>query len=174
MSFRSILAVLAAFMMTEFTDVSPWLATKLVRWSAAQAFPDDPEQAKDRAEELEAHISAIPGKLSKLGFGLSFGYAGLREWVGRGWHASPSWLQSALKIVFVVVMGSVLAPTTLITFRLEALHTAVYVIWLANEPPLIAAAVSAMTVSVLAMAGFGIHKKISAMRGAGTSSKPTA
>jgi hypothetical protein len=34
MSFRSILAVLAAFMMTEFTDVSPWLATKLVRLSA--------------------------------------------------------------------------------------------------------------------------------------------
>ena len=39
-------------------------------WCAGppQAFPDDPERAKDRAEKLEAHINAIPGKLFKLGF----------------------------------------------------------------------------------------------------------
>ncbi len=91
-----VMAVIAALIANELSDFSPWVATSLVRWSAAQAFRDDPDRAEDRAEDLEADVNAIPGKLCKLGFGLSFGAAGVHKWTVRNLETGPRWLRVLL------------------------------------------------------------------------------
>ncbi|HEX4724961.1 MAG TPA: hypothetical protein VH333_20770 [Pseudonocardiaceae bacterium] len=60
-------AVVSGLAINEFCDVSPWLAQKLVRWSARRLYTDP-----GRAEELAALIEERPGKLFKLLTALSF------------------------------------------------------------------------------------------------------
>jgi hypothetical protein len=73
-----LIAAAAALIVSEATDISPWLAVRLVRWAAKHICPADAERADRRREDWEALIDReIPTKTSKLLFGLGFGYAGL-------------------------------------------------------------------------------------------------
>lgn len=71
-----ILALGLGLVVNEFSDVSPWLARKLVAWSAGLRYGDT-ARADIRAEELAAVINDRPGKLFKLGTGVRFASAAL-------------------------------------------------------------------------------------------------
>jgi hypothetical protein len=64
-------AVIVTLIVNEFTDLCPWLADKLVRWSAFRRYRDR-ERAETRAEELAALIEQRPGHLLKLFTATSF------------------------------------------------------------------------------------------------------
>ncbi|MFC6016379.1 PH domain-containing protein [Plantactinospora solaniradicis] len=66
-----VLAIVLGLLVNELTDVSPWLARKLVAWSARLRYRDT-SRAEVRAEELAAVINDRPGKLFKLGTGVRF------------------------------------------------------------------------------------------------------
>ncbi len=73
-----LVAAAAALIVSEATDISPWLAIRLVRWAAKHMYPANAERADRRREDWEALIDReIPTKTSKLFFGLGFGCAGL-------------------------------------------------------------------------------------------------
>jgi hypothetical protein len=73
-----IVAALGAWFISELTDISPWLAVRLVRWAAGQMYAADPDRAIRRREEWEALIhEEIPTKTSTLFFGLGLGCGGL-------------------------------------------------------------------------------------------------
>jgi hypothetical protein len=74
-----IVAAVAALIVNELTDLSPWTAIRVARWAAGKIYADKPERAEKRAEEWEALISgeSIPTKISKLLFGLGLGCFGL-------------------------------------------------------------------------------------------------
>ncbi len=73
-----IVAALGAWIISEVTDVSPWLALHLVRWAAGHLYEADPGRAEIRREEWEALVrDDLPTRISKLFFGLAFGCAGL-------------------------------------------------------------------------------------------------
>jgi hypothetical protein len=55
----------------EMTDISPWLARRMVRW-AAYRWSKDPEIAAGYAEEWAAIIDERPGRLLKLGTAVGF------------------------------------------------------------------------------------------------------
>jgi membrane protein YdbS with pleckstrin-like domain len=76
------LAVVLGLIVNEFSDVSPWLARRLVAWSARQRYGDT-ARAEIRAEELGAVINDRPGKLFKLGTGVRFASAALAVRVRR-------------------------------------------------------------------------------------------
>lgn len=61
--------VLLPLMLNEFSDVSPWLARRMVAWSARIKYGDDP-RAEIQAEAWAAVINDRPGKLFKLATGL--------------------------------------------------------------------------------------------------------
>jgi hypothetical protein len=66
-----VLGVLSALAVNEFCDLSPWVAGRLVRWSARLRYTD-PVRADTRAEEFTALIGDRPGKLFKLLTALGF------------------------------------------------------------------------------------------------------
>jgi hypothetical protein len=66
-----LLAIITGLVVNECCDVSPWIARKLVRWSARRRYAP-PSRAKLRAEELAAYIDDRPGKLFKLITALGF------------------------------------------------------------------------------------------------------
>jgi DivIVA domain-containing protein len=68
-----IVALLVGIGISEFCDVSPSVARKIVRWSARRKYTE-PERAEIRSEELAALIDERPGNLLKLC--TAFGYAG--------------------------------------------------------------------------------------------------
>jgi len=86
-----LISVILGLIVNECSEVSPWCARKLVRWSAYLRYRD-PHRARDRAEELAALIDARPGKLLKLLTAVGFaGNAVLVSWkraLARG-EASP-------------------------------------------------------------------------------------
>ena len=59
-------AIVSGLLVNEVTDVCPWLAIRLVRWAAQLRYPNAPERATTRSEELAALINDRPGKLFKL------------------------------------------------------------------------------------------------------------
>lgn len=61
-----VMSVLLSLVANEFGDVSPWLARRLVRWSARLRYRHDPARLAIRVEELEEVIQNAPGKLLKL------------------------------------------------------------------------------------------------------------
>jgi membrane protein YdbS with pleckstrin-like domain len=71
-----VLAVLLGLAVNEFSDFSPWLASKLVVWSARLRYADSP-RGQTRGEELAALIKERPGKLFKLATGTGFVSAAL-------------------------------------------------------------------------------------------------
>ena len=73
-----LVAVVATLIVNEVTDVSPWIAIRLVRWAARHMYAANADRAARRREEWEALINeSIPTKISKLSFGLGLGCAGL-------------------------------------------------------------------------------------------------
>ena len=49
-----ILTVVVTLIVNEVTGVSPWLATRLVRWAAKHIYATDADRAAQREEEWEA------------------------------------------------------------------------------------------------------------------------
>ncbi|GAB3975579.1 hypothetical protein GCM10029978_060070 [Actinoallomurus acanthiterrae] len=73
-----LLSILVGLVANEVSDISPWLAVRLVRWAAFRIYAADPQRAAEHAEDWQAHIDrSIPTKLGKLFFGLGFGVAAL-------------------------------------------------------------------------------------------------
>lgn len=66
-----LLALIIGLVGNECCDVSPWLARKLIRWSAHRHYAP-PSHAELRAEELTAYINDCPGRLFKLLTALGF------------------------------------------------------------------------------------------------------
>lgn len=92
MSANEIIALIIGVLVAEGTEIAPWLAKKLARWSAHMRHLD-PRRAEIRAEELEAVIETRPGKLFKLATALLFaaqagGTWGFRllTWMQLSWH----------------------------------------------------------------------------------------
>jgi hypothetical protein len=65
-------AIVLGLLVNEATDICPWIAVRLVRWSARLLYRRAPERAAIRAEELAALINDRPGKLLKLFTALGF------------------------------------------------------------------------------------------------------
>jgi transcriptional regulator with XRE-family HTH domain len=63
-------AVLLPMLLTEFGDRCPWLAQKLVRWSAHRL--RNPEDRARYEEEWVANLNEVPGKLGRLVAALGF------------------------------------------------------------------------------------------------------
>lgn len=59
-----VMAVLVPLLVTEFGDWCPWLAKRLVRWSAQRL--GDPAACARYEEEWLANLAEVPGKLSPL------------------------------------------------------------------------------------------------------------
>jgi hypothetical protein len=66
-----LVGVILGLLINECCEVSPWLARRLVRWSARRRYAD-PSRAEIRAEELAGLIDSRPGKLFKLVTALGF------------------------------------------------------------------------------------------------------
>lgn len=60
-----VIPVIILLLGNEFCEASPWLARKIVRWSAACRYRDS-SRAAERAEELAALINNRPGNLLKV------------------------------------------------------------------------------------------------------------
>jgi hypothetical protein len=65
--------IASGLVINELSDLSPWLAEKIARWSARLRCAD-PAVAQDLSDELAAYITDRPGKLLKLL--ASFGFLG--------------------------------------------------------------------------------------------------
>jgi len=69
-----LLAIAIGLFVSEFSEVCPWAARKLIRWSAHHRYAP-PARAELRAEELAAYLDDRPGRLFKLITALSFAAA---------------------------------------------------------------------------------------------------
>ncbi|RAO39730.1 hypothetical protein PSN13_00755 [Micromonospora saelicesensis] len=63
--------VVTGILINEASDISPWLARRLVAWAAFRRY-SDPQWASTRAQEFIALIDERPGKLFKLLTALGF------------------------------------------------------------------------------------------------------
>jgi hypothetical protein len=70
-------------MVNECSDISPWLAHKIVRWSAWHHHDGDPERVTLRADELHDLVERQPAKLTKLAVAVGIGAAVAGRAVGR-------------------------------------------------------------------------------------------
>ena len=75
-------ATVSGLAINECTELSPWAAREIVRWSTRVRYTD-PSRARERSEELAALIDARPGKLFKLITALGFAGAAIRAWTAR-------------------------------------------------------------------------------------------
>jgi hypothetical protein len=75
-------AIVSGQAINECSELSPWAAREIVRWSARVRYTD-PVRARARGEELAALIDAHPGKLFKLITALWFAAAAIRAWTAR-------------------------------------------------------------------------------------------
>ncbi|MFJ6252777.1 MULTISPECIES: hypothetical protein [unclassified Streptomyces] len=62
--------LIVGLVLNEAVDISPWLARRVIRWSARRV--PDAELARDYEEEWTALLSERPGKLLKLIYSLTF------------------------------------------------------------------------------------------------------
>lgn len=70
-AWQVLVSILLGLAINECSEVSPWCARRLVRWSAHRRYTDR-ARADARAEELTALIDDRPGKLFKLFTALGF------------------------------------------------------------------------------------------------------
>lgn len=77
-----VVGIVVGLVVNECCDVSPWLARRLVRWSARRRYRN-PRRAEVRAEELVGLIDLRPGKLFKLITALGFVVTATAVLVGR-------------------------------------------------------------------------------------------
>ncbi|GLY24751.1 hypothetical protein [Micromonospora sp. NBRC 101691] len=96
-----ILGILFGLLVNEITDVSPWLAKKLVRWSAYR-WTSDPGLAEAYADEWAAIIEDRPGKLFKLLTALRFALAA----AGRSAARSLTLFQPEKKNDEIIIYGN--------------------------------------------------------------------
>lgn len=69
-----VISIIIGLAVNESCELSPWIARKVVRWSAHHRYAD-PARAEARAEELCSLIDDRPGKLFKLFTAFSFAIA---------------------------------------------------------------------------------------------------
>lgn len=81
-SWEILLGIILGLAVNESCDLSPWLAKKVVRWSARMQYGKS-ERAKIRAAELVSLIEERPGKLFKLATALGFAIAALMPLIRR-------------------------------------------------------------------------------------------
>jgi hypothetical protein len=109
-----LLATVLGLVVNELCDVSPWIAHRLVRWSARQRYVDS-SRAEIRAEELAALINDRPGKLFKLCtavlFAASAGTAKLRRLVTDRLGRDAARQRSASDDEPTAVVARLLVPT---------------------------------------------------------------
>lgn len=67
-----IVSIVTGALVNEFCDLSPWLATRMVRRAARRWAGDDDEQAAVLAEEWAALIDECPGQVTKVLHALRF------------------------------------------------------------------------------------------------------
>ncbi|MFG1679215.1 hypothetical protein ACGFNP_03520 [Nonomuraea sp. NPDC049269] len=77
-----IVMLIVGVLIAECTEIAPWLAKRLVRWSTHLRYADQ-IRAEVRAEELEAVIDARPGKLFKLITASVFVFQAAMAWAFR-------------------------------------------------------------------------------------------
>jgi hypothetical protein len=78
----TIISVVLGLAINECSDISPWAAEKVVRFSARLRYGDQ-DRAEIRAEELAALIKERPGNLLKLITAICFTVAALPAWTQR-------------------------------------------------------------------------------------------
>ncbi|TDC81353.1 hypothetical protein E1193_15070 [Micromonospora sp. KC606] len=93
---EAVLGVILGLLVNEITDISPWIARRLVRWSAYR-WTTDPEIAAGYAEEWEALIDDRPGKLFKL-------LTAVRFSLGAAGRAAPQ-LARHIKAHILLILG---------------------------------------------------------------------
>lgn len=165
-----ILSVAGGLIVNEMSSLSPWLAGKLVVWSARHQY-SDPARAAARAEELSALIMSRPGKLGKLctavGFACSAIATEVNMYARRAVHATPSktrgtgltwWARlylAAVVMIAGIVLGGIAMSGTIVALP-WGLLLLIASICLACEsfPPLVSnnMALTAGSMSVLAAA----------------------
>jgi hypothetical protein len=93
------LAIAVGLAVSEFSEVCPWVARKLVRWSAHRRYVP-PARAELRAEELTAFINDRPGRLFKLITALGFAAAAVvtRKVAPAGPPPNPLWWPTTLPV----------------------------------------------------------------------------
>jgi hypothetical protein len=69
--------VIVTLIVNQFTDLCPWLAPRIARWSASRRYRGNAQRASTRADELAALIKARPGSLLKLLTALGFAAAAI-------------------------------------------------------------------------------------------------
>jgi hypothetical protein len=94
-----LLAIAVGLAVSEFSEVCPWVARKLVRWSAHRRYVP-PACAELRAEELGAFIDDRPGRLFKLITALGFAAAAVvtRKVAPAGPPPNPLWWPTTLTV----------------------------------------------------------------------------
>ena len=75
----SLVSLLIGLLASETTELSPWLALRVVRWAAKLWAGTDVERAALLAEEWEALINDYPGKITKLLRASSFAFSGVQR-----------------------------------------------------------------------------------------------
>ena len=144
-AWQVLFSVLLGLAINECSELSPWCAGKLVRWSARVRYTDA-ARADARAEELTALIEDRPGKLFKLITALGFVVAAVtvsaRQAVTRG-NATPREQQAEIKAysgpsTWIGLLSDVIAIQAR-TIRLVGLmiaSTASFALVSAGTPPL--------------------------------------
>ncbi|GIH09259.1 hypothetical protein Rhe02_73260 [Rhizocola hellebori] len=88
-------AVVTGLLVNEWSDASPWLARRIVQWSARRRYGRG-QRAEIRSEELSAFIDDRPGKLLKLFTAMGFAMTAIL--VKSGTQSTP-WVQRLLDLL---------------------------------------------------------------------------
>jgi lipopolysaccharide/colanic/teichoic acid biosynthesis glycosyltransferase len=107
-------AIISGLLVNEATEISPWVADRLVRGAARRRYQHDPERAAIRAVEHARVIKDRPGKLFKLFTALGFAVRALvvvrtdRRPVGMtGWQAAA---KRTVDVAFAAVLLALTLP----------------------------------------------------------------
>ncbi|HET9254962.1 MAG TPA: hypothetical protein VFO16_07135 [Pseudonocardiaceae bacterium] len=108
------MAVLLGLVTAEFSELSPWLAQKLIRWAARVRYPT-------RVEELSALIADRPGKLFKLVTASGFVCAALAYRITHRKATPARSVTTRLGIGFLsaLVSGALLASEMILAFAID-------------------------------------------------------
>ncbi|MEV4281475.1 hypothetical protein [Actinoplanes xinjiangensis] len=110
-----IVSIITGLLVNELCDVSPWMARKIVRWSARMWAHGDPDLVSEYEEAWTAVVDDTPGKLTKLFSALRFA-AGATGVAGRrrvdllaqqvaGRVTAVDWMRVADVIEVILVVG---------------------------------------------------------------------
>ena len=124
-----LLSVLLGLVSNEIGDVSPWLARRVVRWSAAR-WSADADEAAVLAEEWSALLDERPGKLFKLFTALGFAARATVAQQHRRLDAVLPRLRGAVdtrsKVLLLVSSGVVASALLVGTVRIGAVFSRLF------------------------------------------------